>query len=302
MPKKPASPKTTISPPEGWADAEGYGLLYGLDADGKPVPLVRYLDVFDWYCKANLMPLKVAAKTILQSWPDCQMHVYFLCKDDYAERHCVSSFEDVQRIVQQPPVLLAVAENARPMKSGGGPFKLAFAGQVAGYDPLETAQEALARGQREQAASAADLVVSAPLDLFASNRAAPKEKTMGHRLALTYHDAHRVFGWGTALGAAAGAEMPGELDKTTAGVLADGVTQSRKKVSHADIEPEWTGERLAVRQTQLKRQCAERGERNYTELLSSESGLPLREITRRIKSHKQPDPMAKMANALAAKR
>lgn len=73
-----------------------------------------------------------------------------------------------------------------------------------------------------------------------------------------------------------------------------------KKLKRHELAPEWTGEKLAKRQAVLKKQCKEQGARNYAQRLAKESGLPLREISERIRQYNdsKSHPMGNMASQL----
>ena len=68
MPKKPTSP-AKINPPEGWKDGEGFGLLWGHDAQGQPVDLVRVADLVRWLEWRDRLPTGGGAKAIDRALP-----------------------------------------------------------------------------------------------------------------------------------------------------------------------------------------------------------------------------------------
>jgi hypothetical protein len=97
-------------------------------------------------------------------------------------------------------------------------------------------------------------------------------------LSVRHELAHKLWGWGSV-------EKAGAGDLTVAQeVQATGIPARAIKVVQRELAPEWTGQKLAGRLSELKKQCREQGTRNYTQLLSTESGVPIREITRRIKA------------------
>ena len=94
--------------------------------------------------------------------------------------------------------------------------------------------------------------------------------------AVRHELAHKLWGWGSV-------EKAGACELTVVqDVQATGIPAPVIKVTQRELAPEWTGPKLARRLSELKKQCRERGTRNYTQLLSTESGVPVREITRRI--------------------
>lgn len=88
-------------------------------------------------------------------------------------------------------------------------------------------------------------------------------------LAVRHDLAHKLWGWGTVVVAApvAGAQSAAPL------------AVAPKKVPQRAQAPEWTPQRLASRQTELKKL-----HKDFTAKLADECGLPKREISRRIKA------------------
>lgn len=83
MPKKPTSP-AKINPPEGWKDGEGFGLLWGHDAQGQPVDLVRLSDLVRWIQARDRMTFSDAVKAITEPLPDDVMGWLYGTNEDAA--------------------------------------------------------------------------------------------------------------------------------------------------------------------------------------------------------------------------
>lgn len=94
------------------------------------------------------------------------------------------------------------------------------------------------------------------------------------RLAVSHELAQQLWGWGTVVAAA--------MDASQNQVESLVGTVAKSKVAQRELAPEWTRERLAKRHAELKTQCLAQGLRNFTALLATECGLPIREVTRRM--------------------
>lgn len=76
MPKKPAS-APTINPPAGWKDGEVFGFLYGRDAQGQPVDLVRLSDLVPWLQQRDKQSFSDAVRTVMDAVPGDVMQRLF---------------------------------------------------------------------------------------------------------------------------------------------------------------------------------------------------------------------------------
>lgn len=127
-----------------------------------------------------------------------------------------------------------------------------------------------------------------PLAAVADGRFPPVEKARDilGPLAVRHDLAHQLWGWGTVSAAV--------VDANAAGA------SPAKKLKRHELAPEWTGEKLKQRKAVLEKQCKEQGVRNYSELLAEETGLPVREISERIKHYNasKSDPMGNIAAQL----
>ncbi len=93
-----------------------------------------------------------------------------------------------------------------------------------------------------------------------------------NRLAVPIAVAHELWGWGR--------EVAVEAEIQAAPAMGSEATQATKpqKVKWKDAAPEWTKQRLRARRIELDKQKA----RNPVAQMSKESGLPAREINRRV--------------------
>ena len=118
MPTKPASP-TTINPPEGWKDGEGFGFLYGHDAQGQPVDLVRLSDLVRWLQNTRKLSRKAALQVVIDALPtDTMQHLYRLQPGDGAALVSQDEFfgqmsaDNLKHQIQQAKVECQEAANA----------------------------------------------------------------------------------------------------------------------------------------------------------------------------------------------
>lgn len=261
MPKKPASP-ATINPPEGWKDVTGLGVLRGRDSRADFVDLVNLNQVIAWYGDTRKIPTNSLVDRLVELWPQSPMSLYVTCAEDYATRHTVSGLDDFRKVVNPP----------EPKPPG---TRIDMRGTIVGYENYqeETFRQAYERLQREEEQRKAQKLLEVewprvPSHVFES---APKKRPapVVDRLAIAWADAHKLFGWGTLAAAGVQDAKHTSTDAPPA-----------KKLKQHELAPEWTGQRLKNRKAELKRD----GVKDFIARLSKESGLPMREVSRRIKS------------------
>lgn len=271
-PKQPAS-SAKIVPPSAWCTKTDYGFAKTV----RGVPLVRLEDVHAWFVESKDMPSASAAARVFSVF-------VFDAASEIGMRigaPKVRSALHILDLVEHPSgygefagrLFFTEASKAFPhvphhhIEEGTEEALLYAMGLAAAYVWVRTSGEVIEDD------------LSTQLDGYCADGEFPSYagcKGFLGRLAVTFKAANALWGWGTV------AEVV-QLQSVTTGSTQylQAVVAQPKKVPQRELAPDWDGGRLKKRLAELKRSKA----KAPTQDLATESGLPVREITRRIKDY-----------------
>lgn len=270
MTTKPTTPKSKIKPPPSWSAKTDYG--FAKTTTG--IPLVRLEDVHAWLVESTDIPSASAAARVFSVF-------VFDAASEIGMRFDAAKVRSTLHIldpVEHPSgygefagrQFLTEASEAFPylphhhIEAGTEGALLYAMGLAAPYVWGSASRDGIEGDLNRQ------LDGYCPDGEFQSYAVC---KGFLGRLAVSLDVAHALWGWGAV------AEVV-HLQSVTSGPL-QAVEAQPKKVPQRELAPEWDGGRLKKRLAELKRSK----DKAPTQVLATESGLPVREITRRIKDY-----------------
>ncbi|WP_141211448.1 hypothetical protein [Rhodoferax sp. TH121] len=279
-PTKPASPPT-VTPPASWKVVSAYGSLQTRAG----VDLVRLEEVHASMCEKGIPPKEATYDIFAPFYTECIAAVggHKVDAPLIEQLHAACALDRPITLFRDGA--LSRHEHARPygLLPELGHVRLTD-GSPGGV--LYTLGEAALRVWVGSADRTTDHA-----EVWKAKRTATEEQKYGiewpsddalckvlGRIAVSHDLAHRLWGWGT-VGVAAMDASQNQVESLVG-------TVAKSKVAQRELAPDWSGERLAKRQAELKTECLAQGLRNFTALLATECGLPIREVTRRIKAVK----------------
>lgn len=273
MAKKPPAQKSKIEPPSAWSAKTAYGFAKTVGG----VPLVRLEDVHAWLVESQDMPSASAAARVFSVFVSDAASELGMRYDAAKVRSALHILDPVEHPSGYGEFagrqFFTEASEAFPyvphhrFEAGTEEALLYAMGLAAAYVWGRTSSDCIDGDLNRQ------LDGYCPDGEFQSHAVC---RGIIGRLAVSLDVAHALWGWGAV------AEVVQLRSVTTAITqpLQAAVTQP-KKVPQRELAPDWDGGRLKKRLAELKRAKV----KAPTQDLATESGLPVREITRRIKDY-----------------
>lgn len=272
MPKNPASP-TTINPPEGWKDGGGGYFMQALEPTGEKVSLVRFQDVVQWLIAKREEPYQAVMRFMATQGQTSNINtVYFLKRDDYAEKVAVRPIGTGIRIPRDGERVELLDERGKPVVDDG-----------------RTAAQIVEEFRVKEVAQKSKILLDIP-PMPEYLQPAPFHGTREERLAVTWQQAHAMWGWGTVANAGTTVDAAGPAFSFSQAFIA---LCKARKTRKGDA---WTNDEKATLYDEVQRFPKRKS--GLFDAMANALGLATAEAVRlKARQHKQAQDDARQAAA-----